>query len=306
MADSLRAPDGSDLNVAALYQDVLLKRVTAASAAAQLPVPELRQLAYELAVGVCDADGLRNEQETRFLADLGAVLGLTQPQMAEPAATADALATVPLEEVVPARATSRSGRAVGTARERRPRPLRACCGDAVAAPSRRISTSGSWTVFDPRRPRWSCCSVDGLDDRPSSGGGLCGTARRSLRLDRRSRQGLPRPRSARLGLEPGGCPSGGIGRGHDRRAVRQGLRRAHGGRELAAPGWRCRPRPLPFGHVAEHVHQGGRTMNTQMLKDAFTQMVGQAQGLQAQYRPQIEQQARTVDVARIVQMVRAS
>jgi hypothetical protein len=57
-------------------------------------------LAFELAVGVCDADGLRNDAETRFLAELGQLLGLSQPQMAEPAATADALATVPLDEIV--------------------------------------------------------------------------------------------------------------------------------------------------------------------------------------------------------------
>ena len=47
-------------------------------------------------------------------------------------------------------------------------------------------------------------------------------------------------------------------------------------------------------------------MNTQMLKDAYTSMVGQARGLQAQYMPQIEQQAKTVDLGKVVQMVRAS
>ena len=87
VAESLSA----DLNTAALVQDVLLKRVTVASAAAALSSPELRQLGFELAVGVCDADGLRNDQETRFLAELGQALGLSQPQMAGPAATADAL-----------------------------------------------------------------------------------------------------------------------------------------------------------------------------------------------------------------------
>jgi len=35
-------------------------------------------------------------------------------------------------------------------------------------------------------------------------------------------------------------------------------------------------------------------------------MLTQARGLQAQYAPRIEQQARTVDVSGIVQMVRAS
>lgn len=36
---------------------------------------EVRHLAYELAVGVVDADGLRNDAETRFLGDLSARLG---------------------------------------------------------------------------------------------------------------------------------------------------------------------------------------------------------------------------------------
>ena len=77
-------------------------------AAAALSSPELKQLAFEVAVGVCDADGLRNEAETRFLAELGQALGLTLPQIAEPAATADALATMPLRDIVgnPAGATA--------------------------------------------------------------------------------------------------------------------------------------------------------------------------------------------------------
>jgi uncharacterized protein (DUF697 family) len=61
-----------------------------------------------------------------------------------------------------------------------------------------------------------------------------------------------------------------------------------------------------LGQVARRYYAGGRTMNTQMLKDAYTSTLGQARGLQAQYMPQIEQQARTVDMGKIVQMVRAS
>ena len=54
------------------------------------------------------------------------------------------------------------------------------------------------------------------------------------------------------------------------------------------------------------IRDSGRTMSTQMLKDAYGSTLTQAKGLQAQYAPQIEQQARTVDVNKIVQMVRAS
>jgi uncharacterized protein (DUF697 family) len=58
--------------------------------------PEARRLAYDVAVGACSADGLRGDAETRFLARLGAMLGLSQPAVASVAVTADALATAPL------------------------------------------------------------------------------------------------------------------------------------------------------------------------------------------------------------------
>jgi hypothetical protein len=58
--------------------------------------------------------------------------------------------------------------------------------------------------------------------------------------------------------------------------------------------------------VAVRYYAGGRTMSTQMLKDSFDGLVTEARGLQGRYQPQIEQQARTVDVNRIVQLVRNS
>ena len=52
---------GSDINVAAVYQDVLLKRASLDGAAAGLTSPETKRLAYEWCVGVCDADGAQGE-----------------------------------------------------------------------------------------------------------------------------------------------------------------------------------------------------------------------------------------------------
>ena len=60
-----------------------------------------------------------------------------------------------------------------------------------------------------------------------------------------------------------------------------------------------------LGHVAVKYYAGGRTMSTQTLKDAFASALGRAKALQAEYAPQIEEQARTLDVGRIVEMVRA-
>ena len=63
------------LNMPALMQDVLLKRLGVAEAVAALQAQEYRQLAYELAVCVCDADGTQTSAERQFLARLKAELG---------------------------------------------------------------------------------------------------------------------------------------------------------------------------------------------------------------------------------------
>jgi uncharacterized membrane protein YebE (DUF533 family) len=60
LAESLGTENGAP-DLARLYQDVLLKRVSLASAAAALTDPGERQLAYEMAVCVCDADGRQSE-----------------------------------------------------------------------------------------------------------------------------------------------------------------------------------------------------------------------------------------------------
>jgi hypothetical protein len=59
-----------------------------------------------------------------------------------------------------------------------------------------------------------------------------------------------------------------------------------------------------IGEVARRYYAGGRVMSTDLLKRTFSEMLSQGKALQAQYLPQIEQQARTLDVSRIVQMVR--
>lgn len=83
---------------AALYYRVLLKQVTLEPAVAPLHAPELRQLAYEMAVCICDADDLRNEAENRFLTDLRTRLRLDTQQSAAFERSADALAVEPLAD----------------------------------------------------------------------------------------------------------------------------------------------------------------------------------------------------------------
>lgn len=88
----------SEVNVAALYPRVLLKQVTLEQAAAPLQTAELRQLAYEVAVGVCDADDAQTPTEQTFLARLRQVLQLPESRAKAIDQQAEALATEPLQD----------------------------------------------------------------------------------------------------------------------------------------------------------------------------------------------------------------
>ena len=90
IAESLSA-DASAPDLAGLYQDVLLKRVTLEAAAAALTDPGERQLAYEMAVCVCDADGRQSQTEQRFLSELKILLKLDAGQVEVFEAEADAI-----------------------------------------------------------------------------------------------------------------------------------------------------------------------------------------------------------------------
>jgi uncharacterized protein (DUF697 family)/tellurite resistance protein len=94
LADTL-AP-GHPIDLPSIYQDVLLKRRSVAEEAGELNGHEVRQLAYELAVGVCDADGARNQTESDFLANLHSALGLEHESAETFARQADQIAAAPL------------------------------------------------------------------------------------------------------------------------------------------------------------------------------------------------------------------
>jgi uncharacterized protein (DUF697 family)/tellurite resistance protein len=101
---------------ASVYHRVVLRRITPEDEAAALGTPELRALAYELAVSVCDADGAASAAERAFLERLRAALGLSAPDAERVLRDAEALASAPLEAGAAAVATATvadGGRASG-------------------------------------------------------------------------------------------------------------------------------------------------------------------------------------------------
>jgi tellurite resistance protein len=97
IAESL-AIDAGTPDLMKLNQDVLLRRTSIEGAAGMLAESELRQLAYEMAVCVCEADGQVSQAERRFLDNLQGLLALDMASADRIEHAADAIAIVGLPE----------------------------------------------------------------------------------------------------------------------------------------------------------------------------------------------------------------
>lgn len=270
-----------EANLAAVLQDVLLGRATVQAAAAQLTRPEHRQLAFELAAGVCGADGQRVPAETRFLEELAAALGLAQEQVAGAQATADALATTPLEPA-----------------------------SAVPPPPGQAATSDA--ALDPMILNYAILN-GALELLPQS---VASMAIIPLQMKMVYRIGRAHGYELDRGHVKDFLATAGVGLTGQYleevgRKLVGGLLGALGGRMLGGLGRGATGMAFSFattyalGQVAKRYYASGRTMSGPVLKEAFASLLSQAKGLQGGYRSQIEAQARTLDLGKISELVRA-
>ncbi len=273
---------GAQFSLPALLQDTLLGRVDLAALAAALPSPPLRQLAFELAVGVCDADGLRNDAESRFLADLGRALGLTAPQMAEPAANTDAIATAAVAPLPQAPAGA---------------VVSAAPADAAALDKMILDTSITNGALELLPQSLATMAILALQMRMVYRIG----AAHGEQLDRAHLRDF----LAAAGVSLAGQYLEQIGRG-----IVGGLFGAAAGNLVAALARGATGAAFSFattyalGQVAKRYYAGGRVMSAAMLKEAYAAMLADAKSLQARYQPQITQRAGTLDASKIAALVR--
>ncbi|HMN97704.1 MAG TPA: TerB family tellurite resistance protein [Phycisphaerales bacterium] len=94
------APGESSRTVAAAHGRVLLGTTTLAEEVARLRTPELRALAYEMAVAICDADGAHVASEGAFLERLRTALEIAPSAAAATLREADELADFGLDDPV--------------------------------------------------------------------------------------------------------------------------------------------------------------------------------------------------------------
>ena len=277
IAEGLSQADG--LNLPTLYQDVLMKRVSLDTVAAALTSAESKQLAYEMAVCVCDADGVQSVAEQRFLASVQQTLGLGAAATAQFTQQADAMASAPLAAATPVAAVAKPGDAeldttilnaaiVNGALELLPESLSTMA--IIPLQMRLVYGIGKAHGFELDRGHIK-------DFLATVGVGLT-----SQYLEQAGRKLLG-------GLL--GKVGGGLLRGLGQQAVSSGMGFAT---------------TYALGHVAKRYYAGGRTLSTQVLKDAYASVAQEAQGLHGRYLPAMQEQARTLDAGKVLAMVRGT
>ncbi|RPH43557.1 MAG: DUF533 domain-containing protein [Burkholderiales bacterium] len=294
-------------NLPALYQQVLLGSVTPASAAARLGAPELRRLAYEMAVGVCDADGARGDAERRFLAGLQQSLALDPVDAGALADRADALAEAPLSLPLPV-------------------DLEAPRGSPPAAVPNAVAPDAS-PAPAPAGPmlRSSSLTERELDDLITHAAILNGAL--ELLPESVSTMAII-PLQMKLVYRIGKAYGYELDSGHvrdflatagvgltsqylEQAATRLvgGLLRSVGGRLLGGLGRQAASSAMSFastwalGQVARRYYAGGRTLDAAALRTAFSGLLEEARTMQSRLMPQIEARAKTLDAQQVLRAI---
>jgi uncharacterized protein (DUF697 family)/tellurite resistance protein len=264
------------INISALVQDVLLKRTSLPAVVAALDTAESRQLAFEMAVCVCDADGAQSPAEQSFLESLRSALALDAGEAKTFSAQAEAIANVPVAPAATVTAASTMTREemdkailnasiLNGAIELLPESLATMA--IIPLQMKLVYRIGKSYGYELDRGHIK-------DFLATAGVGL--TSQYLEQAGRKLFGGLLR--------SVGGGLLGGLGK----QAVSSGMSFAS---------------TYALGHVARHYYSGGRTLNTQMLREAFNDMLGEAKNLQARYLPEMQAQARTLDAGRLLNLV---
>ena len=290
IADTLGADDTA-VDLPGLYREVLLEKPHLDAVVAPLTTPELRQFAYELAVGVVNADGAQGAAESDFLERLADALGLQSGAAAAEARAAANAADAAFDDAAPA----------------------APAGTAAAAASGTVL--GKSTLSDDEMDQVimkASITNAALELLPETLASMA-IIPLQMRLVYRIGQayGYPMDRThakdfiATLGVGLTGQYVEQFGRkllGGLLGGLGGGLGRVVG-RQAASSGLTFATR-YAIGRVAQRYYAGGRALDTQALKQTFTELLTEARGMAPRYQTQIEQAARTIDTRSLSALVR--
>jgi len=264
-----------------LYQDVLFKRVTLDGAVQALGELGQRQFAYEMAVCICDADGVQTAAEQAFLGNLKTRLGLDGNAEASAfAAQADTLA---------------AAAAV-------PPPAAAPATPAVTVNEAELDKSIlNYSILNGALEllpqSWASVAIIPLQVKMVYRIGKA----YGVELD----QGHIKEFLATVGVGLTSQYLEQFGR-----KLLGGLLGKMAGKTAGKIGRAATGMAFSFattyalGQVAKRYYASGRQMSTQLLQESFQGLLGPAKQLQSQYLPQIEQRAQTLDAGQVMNLVR--
>ena len=295
MADNLGAEGAASLP--ALVQNVLLRRVDLQQAVSGLTDDGQRQLAYEMAVCVCDADGRQSPAEAAFLADLRERLGLSAQDAAGVAATPDALAEsserAPISAAVPATVLAAVPQDLPDTAAVTAAP--AVSDAALDASILRYAMINGALELLPQS--WASMAIIPLQVKMVYGIGKA----HGVEMD----QGHIKEFIATVGVGLTSQYLEQFGRKLIGGLLGKVAGRAVGGIGRVATGAAFSfATTYALGQVAKRYYAGGRVMSTALLQQTFSELLGPAKQMQQRYLPQIEQTARGLDAGKVMAMVR--
>ena len=288
IAESLSGEAGAP-QMSQLYQNVLLKRVDVSQAAAALTDPSHRQLAYEMAVCVCDADAVASPAEQKFLQELRGALALDTRQAVQVEKEAAALAEIPLPTSPVAAATAQptgnvTRQATMSDAEMDKYILNhSIVNGAIELLPQSLATMAIIPLQIKLVYRIGQAYGFQLDKGhirefiATAGVGL--TSQYVEQIGRKLLGGLL------------GSVAGGLGRG---------LGRATAGAAFSFA------TTYALGQLAKRYYSGGRQMNTALIQQTYQSLLGQAKQLQGQYSPEIQHKASTLDAGQVMSMVKSA
>ncbi|MES2475483.1 MAG: TerB family tellurite resistance protein [Verrucomicrobiota bacterium] len=291
-----------EMHPASLYQQVILRQIDTRKAAHGLDAPEWRQLAYEMALCVCEADGVTGPAEKTFLRDLAADLGLSAPQAEAAVAAADAVASAPISaignDLLPTLSTSTPPSLPATAADG---PAQAEVDSLVLrfailnGALELLPETLSTMAIVPLQMKLvhSVGKLHGVDlDRHHLGeflaaAGIGATSQIVEGFARKLMGGL----AGKLGKQLLGKTAGSLGK----TAVNQVTSSAFSFASTYA-----------IGHLAQRYYSNGRSWSGLDSKSMLENLKAEAQGMHTRYLPQIREEAGKLNVQKVMAMVRGN
>ena len=293
IADSL-SNEASAIDLPRLYQDVLLKRLSLNTACATLNDEGMRQFAYEMAVCVCEADGHIGDTERDFLNELkqSLQLGSTQTNAIEGELN-------PVIGMADLAAPATVANAQGTSGT--PAPQQANVANVSSAELNKSILNYALLngALELLPQSWASMAIIPLQIKMVYGVGKA----HGVELD----QGHIKEfiAAAGVGLTSQYLEQFG-------RKLLGGLLGKAAGKAFGKLGSTATGMAFSFattyalGQVAKSYYASGRTMSTALLRETFESLLGPAKQMQAQYLPQIQQKASTLDMSQVMSMIKGN